>query len=117
MPGLISKRSARPWNRSPFRLLPVVSHRGSAMQACSPGSTRSELCEGTLAEPQTLANLAASLHIIDTSRLPDTVQLDYGNPATQTAMRGELLAAAAVCDGLRCDMAMLILPDVFQRTW
>src|SRR3954451_7833088 len=48
---------------------------------------------------------------------PDTVQLDYGNAATHTAMRGELLAAAALCDGLRCDMAMLILPDVFQRTW
>jgi hypothetical protein len=45
------------------------------------------------------------------------VQLDYGNPATQAAMRGELLAAAALCDGLRCDMAMLILPEVFQRTW
>ena len=48
---------------------------------------------------------------------PDTLQLDYGNPATREAMRGELLAAAALCDGLRCDMAMLILPDVFQRTW
>ncbi|MBV1798895.1 alpha-amylase family glycosyl hydrolase [Siccirubricoccus sp. G192] len=48
---------------------------------------------------------------------PDTLQLDYGNPATGEAMRGELLAAASLCDGLRCDMAMLILPDVFQRTW
>jgi Alpha amylase, catalytic domain len=48
---------------------------------------------------------------------PDTLQLDYGYPATQTAMRGELLAAASLCDGLRCDMAMLILPKVFQRTW
>jgi glycosidase len=48
---------------------------------------------------------------------PDTLQLDYGNPATREATRGELLAAAALCDGLRCDMAMLILPDVFQRTW
>ena len=48
---------------------------------------------------------------------PDTLQLDYGNPATREAMRGELLAAASLCDGLRCDMAMLILPEVFQRTW
>jgi hypothetical protein len=48
---------------------------------------------------------------------PDTLQLDYGNPATREAMRGELLAAASLCDGLRCDMAMLILPDVFRRTW
>lgn len=48
---------------------------------------------------------------------PDTLQLDYANPATRDAMQGELLAAAALCDGLRCDMAMLVLPDVFQRTW
>jgi hypothetical protein len=48
---------------------------------------------------------------------PDTLQLDYGNPATREAMRGELLAVASLCDGLRCDMAMLILPEVFQRTW
>jgi len=48
---------------------------------------------------------------------PDTVQLDYGNPATQEAMVGELLRIAEQCDGLRCDMAMLVLPDVFERTW
>ncbi len=28
-----------------------------------------------------------------------------------------LLNLADVADGVRCDMAMLILPDVFQRTW
>jgi len=48
---------------------------------------------------------------------PDTLQLDYGNPATQQAMRGELLRIAGQCDGVRCDMAMLVLPDVFERTW
>ena len=48
---------------------------------------------------------------------PDTLQLDYSNPATQEAMRGELLRIAGQCDGVRCDMAMLVLPDVFQRTW
>jgi len=48
---------------------------------------------------------------------PDTVQLDYSNPATQEAMRGELLRIAEQCDGVRCDMAMLVLPDVFERTW
>ena len=48
---------------------------------------------------------------------PDTVQLDYSNPATQEAMVGELLRIAGQCDGVRCDMAMLILPDVFERTW
>ena len=48
---------------------------------------------------------------------PDTLQLDYFNPATQEAMAGELLKIAGQCDGLRCDMAMLVLPDVFERTW
>jgi hypothetical protein len=48
---------------------------------------------------------------------PDTLQLNYGNPATQEAMMGELLKIAGQCDGVRCDMAMLVLPDVFERTW
>jgi len=48
---------------------------------------------------------------------PDTLQLDYANPATQQAMIGELVKVAAQCDGVRCDMAMLVLPDVFERTW
>ena len=48
---------------------------------------------------------------------PDTLQLDYANPATQEAMIGELLKIAGQCDGVRCDMAMLVLPDVFERTW
>src|SRR3954464_2778750 len=48
---------------------------------------------------------------------PDTLQLDYSSLATQEAMRGELLRIAGQCDGVRCDMAMLVLPDVFERTW
>jgi hypothetical protein len=48
---------------------------------------------------------------------PDTLQLDYSNPATQEAMARELEKIAGRCDGVRCDMAMLILPDVFERTW
>jgi glycosidase len=48
---------------------------------------------------------------------PDTLQLDYSNPATQEAMLGELLKISGQCDGVRCDMAMLVLPDVFERTW
>ena len=48
---------------------------------------------------------------------PDTLQLNYGNPATQDAMIGELLRIAGQCDGVRCDMAMLVLPEVFERTW
>ncbi len=48
---------------------------------------------------------------------PDALQLNYGNPATQDAMIGELLKIAGQCDGVRCDMAMLVLPEVFERTW
>jgi hypothetical protein len=48
---------------------------------------------------------------------PDTLQLDYGNPALQAAMTAELTRIAGQCDGLRCDMAMLVLTEVFERTW
>jgi glycosidase len=48
---------------------------------------------------------------------PDTVQLDYSNPATADAMLNELLRISDQCDGVRCDMAMLVLPEVFERTW
>jgi glycosidase len=48
---------------------------------------------------------------------PDTLQLNYGNPALQKAMRGELQRIALQCDGVRCDMAMLVLPEVFEKTW
>jgi len=48
---------------------------------------------------------------------PDTLQLNYANPATQDAMTGELTKIAGQCDGVRCDMAMLVLPEVFERTW
>jgi glycosidase len=48
---------------------------------------------------------------------PDTLQLDYSNQAMQEAMIGELVRIAGQCDGVRCDMAMLVLPDVFERTW
>lgn len=48
---------------------------------------------------------------------PDTLQLNYAEPALQQAMNLELRKVAERCDGVRCDMAMLILPDVFQRTW
>jgi len=48
---------------------------------------------------------------------PDTVQLDYSNQATVNAMNEELLRISGQCDGVRCDMAMLILPEIFERTW
>lgn len=47
----------------------------------------------------------------------DTVQLDYRLGTTRRAMRELLLSVAARCDGVRCDMAMLLLNDVFPQTW
>jgi hypothetical protein len=32
-------------------------------------------------------------------------------------MIAELVRISGQCDGVRCDMAMLVLPDVFERTW
>ena len=45
------------------------------------------------------------------------MQLNYGNPALQEEMIAQLFKIAGQCDGVRCDMAMLVLPDVFERTW
>ena len=47
----------------------------------------------------------------------DTVQLDYRRPETREAMAGLLEGIAKKCDGVRCDMAMLVLEEVLHRTW
>jgi hypothetical protein len=47
----------------------------------------------------------------------DTVQLDYRRGSAREAMIRQLAAVAELCDGARCDMAMLVLRDVFERTW
>jgi hypothetical protein len=48
---------------------------------------------------------------------PDTVQLDYRLPRTRRAMSDLLLSIVERCDGVRCDMAMLLTRDVFLKTW
>jgi hypothetical protein len=48
---------------------------------------------------------------------PDTLQLDYANRDLQSAQVDALRTVAGKCDGVRCDMAMLLLPDIFQRSW
>ena len=47
----------------------------------------------------------------------DTAQYDFANPATRQRLIEELLSVADRCDGVRCDMAMLMLREVFTRTW
>lgn len=48
---------------------------------------------------------------------PDTLQLNYRHAGLRTAMLLELEAIARHCDGVRCEMAMLVLPQEFARTW
>ncbi len=47
----------------------------------------------------------------------DTAQVDYFNEAARAALVELLKTIGSHCDGLRCDMAMLILNDVFAKTW
>lgn len=47
----------------------------------------------------------------------DTLQINYFNPETRKAMIQILLQIASFCDGVRCDMAMLIISRIFQQTW
>lgn len=47
----------------------------------------------------------------------DTAQLNAFSPNLRRAHLATLLDIASQCDGVRCDMAMLMLNDVFNRTW
>ena len=47
----------------------------------------------------------------------DTVQIDYRRSEARSAMMALLKQVADQCDGVRCDMAMLLLNDVFAKTW
>jgi hypothetical protein len=48
---------------------------------------------------------------------PDTLQLNHRHEGLRKAMVDELRGIASRCDGIRCDMAMLLLPEVIERTW
>jgi len=48
---------------------------------------------------------------------PDVVQLDAFSRALRTATVATLADIAAQCDGIRCDMAMLMTNQVFAKTW
>jgi hypothetical protein len=47
----------------------------------------------------------------------DTVQVNFYSKDLRKAFTGELLKIAEVSDGVRCDMAMLGLNDIFQWVW
>ncbi|WP_206505353.1 alpha-amylase family glycosyl hydrolase [Streptomyces chrestomyceticus] len=48
---------------------------------------------------------------------PDVVQLNAFEPAVRRATTDVLGRIGQVCDGVRCDMAMLLMNDIFARTW
>lgn len=47
----------------------------------------------------------------------DTVQLNIFNSGTRKALISEMSRIARFCDGFRCDMAMLLLNEIFSETW
>lgn len=47
----------------------------------------------------------------------DTAQLNYFNEDTRKFVIGNLQQVAELCDGVRCDMAMLALNKVHRDTW
>ncbi len=48
---------------------------------------------------------------------PDVVQLDAFSPEVRAATANTLIDIADQCDGIRCDMAMLMTNNVFAKTW
>lgn len=47
----------------------------------------------------------------------DTAQVNIFNPGARQALIELLTQVSGQCDGVRCDMAMLLLNDVFRNTW
>lgn len=47
----------------------------------------------------------------------DTVQVNFYSPAARNILIDILKQMAKLCDGVRCDMAMLPLNNVFSNTW
>jgi len=69
------------------------------------------------------AYLDAGAHVLAKGRdpyfpaWPDVVQLNAFSTDTAATATATLLDIGEQCDGVRCDMAMLLLRDVFARTW
>lgn len=48
---------------------------------------------------------------------PDVVQLNTFDPCLRATVIETVNDIAGQCDGIRCDMAMLVLNDIFEQTW
>jgi hypothetical protein len=77
--------------------------------------------EDLAADPSSFIEVAG--HVYACGRDPyfpawqDVVQLDAFSPELRAAAIDTLRTIAEQCDGVRCDMAMLLMNDVFERTW
>jgi len=47
----------------------------------------------------------------------DTAQVNAFHPGMRTAAIQTVSSIAAQCDGMRCDMAMLLINNIFEKTW
>ncbi|MGZ6365940.1 MAG: alpha-amylase family glycosyl hydrolase [Ktedonobacteraceae bacterium] len=47
----------------------------------------------------------------------DVAQLNAFSPTLRQAITETLISIAEQCDGMRCDMAMLLINNIFKRTW
>ena len=80
-----------------------------------------ELDQDVAADPA--AWMTAAGHVLARGRdpyfppWPDVVQLNAFSPALRAATANVLADIAAQCDGIRCDMAMLMINRVFAATW
>ena len=67
--------------------------------------------------------LAADGKIVACGRDPyfppwtDTAQLNAFHPGLRQAVIETVSSIAEQCDGIRCDMAMLLISSIFERTW
>ena len=48
---------------------------------------------------------------------PDVLQMNAFQPGLRQAIVDTVSNIAEQCDGVRCDMAMLVLNNIFERTW
>jgi glycosidase len=48
---------------------------------------------------------------------PDVLQVNAFQPGLRRAVIETTMEIAEQCDGIRCDMAMLVLNSIFERTW
>lgn len=123
--GLIRLR--RTLHRRGMRLvLDFVSNHFSAESCLIPGHPQVFL-QGTEAllqrEPEVFYRPESLERVLAHGRDPyfppwtDTAQVNYFDREARRFMTDRLLRLTQVCDGVRCDMAMLALNEVFQWTW